>query len=112
MAECVDAGMYCAVWHNPGHQLPRSLQLHSMKHPLSVNTLMGGKPNNTEGRGQEHIDKLHRDKWIPGASVSQIVNYADDGSCLETICAGQLEWTLPCVGCQHFGSDVKRLHRS
>lgn len=40
----------CAVWHNPGHQLLRSLHLHSMEHPLSVNMLMGGKLNNTEGR--------------------------------------------------------------
>lgn len=82
MVKCKKAGIHRTLWHNPGHQLPRSLHLHSMEHPLSVNTLMGGKPNNTEGRGQEYTQKLHRDKWILGQCFTHrsIVSYSDNAS--------------------------------
>ncbi len=97
MFKCVETGIYWAVWHNPGHQLPRSLHLHSMEHPLSVNTLMRGKPNNAEWRGQEYTQT--GDKWVLGQCFTDqgAEDWADNGSCFRRSCVGQLDQTRPCV---------------
>lgn len=115
MAKCVEAGIYCAVWHKPGHQLPRSLHLHSMEHPLSVNTLMGGKPNNTEGRGTgiytnyAEINRYRANVLQIGASWVD----ADNGCCFfahfRWSASEQLDFS-PCVTFQRHGFGVKRLY--
>lgn len=60
MVKYVEAGICCAVRLNLAHQLPRSPLLHSMEHPLSVNSLMGGKPNSAGGRGKEYTQATQR----------------------------------------------------
>lgn len=52
MGKYVEAGICCAVRFSLGHQLPRSVLRPSMEHLLSVNSLMGGKPNSAGGRGK------------------------------------------------------------
>lgn len=52
MVKYVEVGICCAVRFNLAHQLPRSPLLHSMEHPLSVNSLMGSKPNSARGKGK------------------------------------------------------------
>lgn len=60
MLKYEEAGICCAVRFSLGHQLPRSLLRPSMEHPLSVNSLMGGKPNSAGERGQEYTQTTQR----------------------------------------------------
>lgn len=60
MVKYVEVGICCAVRFNLAHQLPRSPLLRSMEHPLSVNSLMGSKPNSAGGRGKEYTQTMQR----------------------------------------------------